>query len=720
MERGDMGILDSLRRKKLEQRSKEVTREAPPSREEAVAGRWRVGDRIQNRYEIYHVLSGSGKSGMGIVYICYDQEFKEPVVLKTFQDKYLRERAAINRFKWEAEAWVRLEKHYNIVQAKYVDEILGRPFIFLEYIVGEEQYGADLSGWIWGGGLRKEGSPDIPLILNFALQFCHGMIHAEGKFQEMGRPFVHRDVKPQNIMVTRDRVVKVTDFGLVKTFAESGEDIPSTTVGDESRRRLSWSKSANVCGTPPYMSPEQCRGDIDIDTRVDIYSFGCVLYEMLTGRCVFDARSVNEFINHHLNTIPRSPGAHQELDRIIMKCLEKERAKRYQNFRELEKDLSRLYHELTGEAVETPGMIEMEAWELSDKGASLTTLGLHQEAIDCYRQALKLNPNLAGTHNNLGVTYKAQGRLDEAVREYQEALRLNPDYAGAHNNLGVTYKAQGRLDGAIREYRKALRLSPDYAEAHYNLGLAYKAQGRLDEATKEYQEALKLNPELAEAHNDLGNAYAEQGWLYGAMKEYQEALRLNPNNAEVHNNLGNAYAEQGRLDEAIGEYQEALRLNPGYVMAHNNLGLAYAEREMLDEAIGEYQEALRLSPELAEAHNNLGNAYYAQGMLNEAMGEYQEALRLNPNNAEAHNNLGSVYNDQGRHDEAIGEFKAVLRLKPDYAAVHYNLGLAYDAQGKFREAIGCYQTFIRVAPPQYDSYIRQAEESIRQLQKRYG
>jgi len=747
-----MDVFDSDQTKKIEESSKEVGEETPPQSSEAVSGRWQVGDKIENRYEIYHILGGPGKSGMGIVYICYDHEFKVPVALKTFQDKYFRERAAIDRFKWEAEAWVRLEKHYNIVQARYVDEIGGRPYIFMEYVVGDEQYGADLSGWIRRGGLKKEGRPDIPLILNFALQFCHGMIHAEGKFREMGKPFVHRDVTPRNIMVTKDRVVKVTDFGLVKAFAEMEQDIPSITVGDESHRRLSLTKSGDIFGTPPYMSPEQCRGEKDIDTRADIYSFGCVLYEMLTGRHVFDAQMPDEFINHHLNTIPRSPDAHRELDRVVLKCLEKERAKRYRDFGELEKNLSHLYYELTGEAVEPPGIIEMEASELSNKGISLANLGLHKEAIDCWQQALRLDPNFAKAHNNLGFAYTKQGRLDEAIGEFKEALKLNPNDAVAHNNLGVAYKDQGRLDEAIGESQEALRLNPNYAEAHNNLGIAYAKQWRHDEAIREFREALRLNPNLVEVHNNLGNAYNDQGRHDEAIGEYQEVLRLNPNDAEAHCNLGNAYGdlgrhdeaigeyqealrldlnlaeahynlglayyERGRHDEAIGEYKEALRLNPSDAQAHYNLGAAYAEQGRLDEAIGEYGEAVRLNPSYAEAHNNLGNAYEDQGRHDEAIGEFQEALRLNPSDDKAHYNLGLVYAKRGRHDEAIGEFREALRLNPNLVEVHYNLGVAYMVQGKFREAIACFKKFIELAPPQYASYVRQAEENIRQLQQR--
>jgi serine/threonine protein kinase len=330
-----MGIFDSFKKKKPDQESAKMRQETPPRRQQAAPGRWQVGDKVKDRYEIHQILGGPGKSGMGIVYVCYDHKAREPVAIKTLQDQYLREQASIERFKWEAETWVRLEKHYNIVQAEYVQVIEGRPCIFLEYVVGDKQYGADLSGWIWGRGLQRDGRADIPLILNFAIQFCHGMIHAQNKFKEMKIPFVHRDVKPQNILITQDKVVKVTDFGLVKAFLEWGEDIPLTTVEEGYRRRLGLSKSGAVCGTPPYMSPEQCRGEKDIDVRSDIYSFGCVLYEMLTGRYVFDASTPKEFIYHHLKSMPESPNTHKELDEVVMKCLEKGAGPRYHDFEEL-------------------------------------------------------------------------------------------------------------------------------------------------------------------------------------------------------------------------------------------------------------------------------------------------------------------------------------------------------------------------------------------------
>jgi tetratricopeptide (TPR) repeat protein/tRNA A-37 threonylcarbamoyl transferase component Bud32 len=459
-----MGIVNAFKKRNSEEGLNKIQTGTPARPKEVFSGKWKVGDRIENRYEIHDIRGGPGKSGMGIVYVCYDREYKVLVAIKTFQDRFLKDHASINRFKWEAEAWVRLEKHHNIVQAKYVMEIDGRPYVFLEYVVGDEQYGTDLSGWIWGGGLT------LPLTLNFSIQFCHGMIYANRKFKETGKPFVHRDIKPSNIMITQDRVVKITDFGLVKAFAESGEDISSAVHGDESHQRLGLSKSGNRCGTPPYMSPEQCRGETDIDSRSDIYSFGCVLYEMLTRRNVFEARTIDEFIYHHLNTIPRSPKAHQTLDNVVLKCLKKEPVQRFQTFEELEEVLSELYHKLTGEVVKPPEGTALEVWELGNKGASLGTLGFHEEAVACLQQALTLDPSDYEVHVNLGVAYCNQGKADEGISEYRKALELYPNDARAHNNLGRAYFYQGRLDEAVSEYNEALRLNPNLAEAHTKLG----------------------------------------------------------------------------------------------------------------------------------------------------------------------------------------------------------------------------------------------------------
>ena len=657
-----MSISDSFKDKRTNERSEERS-ETPLKRKPAIRT-WHVGDRIRNRYEIHRILGGPGKSGMGIIYVCYDHEFKEAVALKTLQDSFLADRAAVERFKWEAEAWVWLEKHHNIVRAKYVQVIDGRPYVFLEYVVGDKQYGADLSGWIWGRGLQRGSEPHIPMILSFAIQFCHGMIHANNRFKELGKPFVHRDVKPQNIMVTSDKVLKVTDFGLVKTFAGPSGRILSTKVGDEPQDQLRLWQSGNICGTPPYMSPEQCLGNEDLDARSDIYAFGCVLYEMLIGRHVFDVEKAEEFIRHHIKTKPRFPISNKELDVVVMKCLEKERNKRYQSFEEMEEALSWLYRDLTGEVIQLPEAAALDGWELSNKGRSLANIGLLEEAITCYHEALKTDPRCVEAHNNLGHAYYEQGKLDEASKEYREALRMNPNFASAHNNLGRVYCDQEKLDEAIGEYREALRIDPYSAEVPNNLGVAYHKQGKLDEAIGEYREALRTNPYLASAHNNLGLVFYEQGKLDQAVREYRETLRIDPSFASAHNNLGLVFYEQGKLDQAVREYRETLRIDPSFASAHNNLGRVYRDQGKLDEAVREYWEALQTNPNFAEAHYNLGRVYLHHGKLDEAIREYREAVRIDPNFAQAHYNLSLVLEKTNKQD-ALNQWKTYVNIAQD-------------------------------------------------------
>jgi tetratricopeptide (TPR) repeat protein len=714
-----MGVFDIFKKKNTGDKPSEIRREIPFRPQQATYLRWQIGDKIQGRYEIFQILGGPGKSGMGIVYICYDHEFRKAVVIKTPQLKFLSNRAAIERFKWEAEAWVRLEKHYNIVQAKYVDEIDYRPCIFMEYVVGDE-YGANLSGWIHSGGLGRIGKPDIPLILDFAIQFCHGMIHAEKRFQEIGKPFVHRDIKPSNIMVTRDRVVKITDFGLVKAFADLDADIPITTVGDGVNRRLSLSKSGTICGTPPYMSPEQCRGIKDIDTRSDIYAFGCVLYEMLTRRLVFDGVTLDDFIRHHLRTNPVSPNVQPLLDSVVMKCLEKKPVDRYANFKEMEVALSTIFRELTGKEVREPDAVPLGSFELVAKGLSLSRLGLLEEAISCYREALKVKSNEPCAHLNLGVAYDAQGKLDEAISEYREELKLRPDEQLAHSNLGKAYDAQGKRDEAVRELREALRIKPDDARVHTNLGAVYDHQGKPEEAVREYCEALRINPNDAVAHHNLGIAYKYQGKPEEAVREYHEALRINPNYANALKSLGKAYHDQGKQDDAVREYREALKINPNDAETHNNLGFVYFTQGKLNEAVKEYKEALRINPNYVLTHRNLGALYDNQGKRDKAVSEYREALRINPNDAKVHFLLGAVYMHQGKLGELVRELREVLRINPNDAGAHYYLASCIETIGKRSDALEQWKRYLAVAwgVPDQKKQIVEAQQHIKDLEKK--
>lgn len=222
--------------------------------------------------------------------------------------------------------------------------------------------------------------------------------------------------------------------------------------------------------------------------------------------------------------------------------------------------------------------------------------GQIEDAIAEFEEAIRLDPDNALAHFNLGVAYQYQGKLDQAVAEYQEAISIDPDYAEAHNNLGIAYDDQGKPDEAIAEYQEAIRINPDYALAHYNLALAYYAQGKPDEAIAAYKEVIRVDPDSADAHYNLGITYYDQGKLDEAIAAWQEAIRIEPEDSMTHNNLGRAYFDQGRLDEAITELEEAIELDPDNAQAHFNLGLVYRELNQVNEAIAEFETYLELIP----------------------------------------------------------------------------------------------------------------------------
>src|ERR1039458_9752842 len=238
-------------------------------------------------------------------------------------------------------------------------------------------------------------------------------------------------------------------------------------------------------------------------------------------------------------------------------------------------------------------------------GYYLNNQGRTAEAMENYRQALKINSAYDDALNNLGYALAGQKKYAEAIPLYEAALRVRPRHAEVHNNLGNALSETGKIDEAIQHYLIALQEKPDHADAHNNLGIALAMKGRLDEAITHFHEAIRCKPNYASAHSNLGNALAVQHKLDEAIKEYQESLRLKPDDAQAHNNLGNALAEQGKVEAANEHYGQALRLNADNPEAHFNLALALWRQGKRDEATAHLREALRLKPDYAEAQAQL-------------------------------------------------------------------------------------------------------------------
>ena len=337
-------------------------------------------------------------------------------------------------------------------------------------------------------------------------------------------------------------------------------------------------------------------------------------------------------------------------------------------------------------------------------GLALVQAGSRTEAMAHFIEAIRLKPDCADAHNNLGnALAKIPGRRPEAITEFETALRIEPGMAQAHVNLGwALVNTSDRLAEGIAHLQAALQTNgddPEFAEAHNDLGFALaKFPDRLPEAIAEYQTAIRLKPDYVEARNNLGAALARTGRLPEAVAEFERVLQLKPDNEEAHNNLGNVLVQLGRGPEGIAHYRAALRLKPDSVEAHFNLGRALRNTGDDPAAIAEYREALRFLPGAAEIWSSLGSALYRVERMPEAMAAYAEAVRLQPGSALFHSNLGLTLTGAGRLDEATAQLRLAVRLAPGFADAHYNLGVALQLAGRADEADAEFKASGRVKP----------------------
>ncbi|HXD30621.1 MAG TPA: serine/threonine-protein kinase [Pyrinomonadaceae bacterium] len=614
-------------------------------RDTVMATNWQIGDRIQNRWEVYQILKG----GMGVVYIVYDHRFHEPLAAKTFQDEIFADTPAVAfRFQQEAHIWINLDSHQNIVHAGLVQNIAGKPYIFLEYISG-----GDLAGWI--GTPRLTGN--VLQVLRFAIQFCNGMGYALANGIK-----VHRDIKPSNCLVTQDGILKITDFGLAKTL----DEVPdlNTAITTQSSN-IALTRTGFGAGTCSHMSPEQFDDAKHVDVRADVYSFGVMLYQMAAGRLPFVASTYGEFERlHKYESAPALNGDSSILHRIVEQCLAKSAKDRFGDFDSLRNELANIYERLSGEQAPQPLVgPKLTQDRLINKGWSMWQLGQPDAALALFDSALDLNPDDERVWTNKGAILSVLGRMEESLECHDHSLSLNASLADAWSNKGVTLENIGRQQEALECYVKALQLNPSFGQGWFNLGMALAKANHPENALSCYSRAIELNPHDAKLFSSKGTAFMMLGRHEDARACYQTAVELNPNNERAFTDLGTALRQLDRKTEALAYHDRALELKPDYAEAWSNKGAVLADLGRLEDALSCFSRSVELSPLDAEIWFNKGSTLHQIGQAQQALDCYNRALDLAPNLAVAwYCKARLLYGGFQRYDEAVSCLEQARRL----------------------------------------------------------
>ena len=665
-----------------------------------MATEWKVGDRLENRWEIHKIMRG----GMGVVYVVHDHEWNEVLAAKTFQDAvFARNPTIAPMFTREALAWVQLDAHPNIANALFVQEIEGKPVLFLEYVSG-----GDLSGWIGTARLME----DLPQALRFAIAFCDGMIHARSRGIE-----VHRDIKPQNCLITADGTLKVTDFGLAKVF----DDAPSSGTGkpglmgrlfgkgpassppvEQNPLALSFSRTGNAAGTCTHMPPEQFVDSKHVGVQADIYSFGVMLYQMLAGRLPFTGRSWEDFERRHrTQPVPPLNGGFPALRGVVERCLEKKPAARWRDFEQLREPLAAAYEQLTGSpAPRAVAGAELDAAQWLNKGVSLDALKLDDQAMACYEHALEIDPDYAEAWSNKGSLFREAGQLEEALRCYERAIAIDPGAHLAWYNKGATLETLGRPEEALVCLDQAIMLNPHIALAWSSKGVALDKLGRFEEAIACFDQALRIHPRFAAALANKGNQLRNLGRLEEALRCHEQALAIDSSLWALWANKANVLYDLRRFQEALAAYDQALAVSPDLPTAWYGKGEVYMAMGQPAKALECYESGLKKDSSEVYGWSYKAKALAKLGRSTEALAAYDKALEINKYNANVWLDKSALLTELGRKDEAFACCMAVMTsVNPsEHALTWHNTGVQLRQLEKSEVALICHDRAVEINP----------------------
>jgi len=658
-----------------------------------------TGSTFAGRYQIIEEL---GKGGMGKVYKVYDTKIKEKVALKLIKPEIASDKETIERFSNELRLARKIAQR-NVCKMFDLGETEGAHFITMEYVHGE-----DLKSMI-----QMTGSLNVGAVLSIGKQVCDGLAEAHS----LG--VVHRDLKPQNIMIDKGGNAKIMDFGIARSLREKG--ITGASI---------------MIGTPEYMSPEQAEAK-EVDQRSDIYSLGIILYEMATGRVPFEGETALSIAMKHKGEMPKdpkqlNPNIPDDLCSTILRCLEKDKANRYQSAVEVRAELENIEKGIPTTDRVIPERKTLTSREITVK---FTLRKLFVPAIGIIALAVVALVILRLLPKRQLALLPPSGKPSLAILYFENISgdkTLDP-WKTALTELLITKLSQSKFINVLSSDRifsilKRLNLqeakkysTEDLVKVADEGGATYTLSGSLMKAGKNIIMTLTLQkPRTGEIISPLNIECSGEEEIFPKVDELARTIKSDMNltpdqiatdidkevgkitttspEAYKYYSEGRKYHNDGEFRKSIPLMEKAIAIDPGFVMAYRSLAMSYRNLGYSAEAKKYFQKAFDLSDRASDRERYIiqGDYYWqSESTYDKAIEAYNKLLALYPDDRIGNTNSAVVYSRLEEWDKAIERNEMMIKNKEDSIIPYSIVADEYMAKGQYEKAKEAPELYIK-------------------------